>query len=125
VPHASPEAAEPLAGFILSGNFSATSVDSDRYLALLGWIATRHPTDFSEFIRSLPAGRRYMNLPAEEILATIHHNQARQIDGTQFWAIMNLEPAQRRQFLARALEFLGYRPEVIRFACATCRRVLL
>ncbi len=120
VPAASPEAAaaEPLAGYILSGDFRAASAEADRYLALLSWIASRHPADFGEFVQSLHGSRRYLGLSPDEILATIRHNQARQIDGTQFWAIMNLEPAARRQFLARALEFLGYREDVIRFACA-------
>jgi negative regulator of replication initiation len=116
VPAASPEAAEPLAGFILSGDFRAKYTEADRYLALLGWLAERHPADFGEFIRSLPAGRRGHELAPEEIIAACRRNQARQIDGTQFWAIMNLEPATRRHFLARALEFLGYREEVIAFA---------
>lgn len=116
VPAASPEAAEPLAGFILSGDFRAKFNETDRYLALLGWLAERHPADFGEFVRSLPVGRHGPDLAPEEILATCRHNQARQIDGTQFWAIMNLAPATRRHFLARALDFLGYREEVIEFA---------
>ena len=53
----------------------------------------------------------------EEILATCRHNQARQIAGTQYWAIMNIDTATKRRFLARVLEFVGYREEVIAFAC--------
>ena len=54
IPNGSPEAAEPLAAFILSVEFRAKFTDADRYLALLGWLAQRHPADFGEFIRSLP-----------------------------------------------------------------------
>ena len=117
VPSGSPEAAEPLAAFILSVEFRSKFTDADRYLALLGWVAVRHPADFGEFIRSLPGGRRYLSLNPEEILATCRHNQARQIDGTQFWAIMNIDTPTKRRFLARVLEFVGYREEVIEFAC--------
>jgi negative modulator of initiation of replication len=117
VPSGSPEAADPLAAFILSVEFRAKFTDADRYLALLGWVATRHPADFAEFIRSLPGGRRYLSLHPDEILAACRHNQARQIDGTQFWAIMNLDTPTKRRFLARVLEFVGYREEVIEFAC--------
>lgn len=116
-PTGSPEAAEPIAAFVLGTEYRAKMTDADRYLALLGWIAERHRADFGEFIRSLPGGRRFLGLSREEILATCRHNQARQIDGTQFWAIMNLDTATKRRFLARVLEFVGYRAEVIAFVC--------
>lgn len=111
----SPEATEPLAAFVLSAEFRAKFTDADRYLALLGWVSARHTADFSEFIRSLPGGRRFLGLNQEEILATCRHNQARQIEGTQYWAIMNIDTATKRRFLARVLEFVGYREEVIEF----------
>ena len=117
IPTGSAEAAEPLAAYIMSGEFRAKFTDADRYLALLAWVAVRHPADFNEFIRSLPGGRRYLSLHPDEILAACRHNQARQIDGTQFWAIMNLDTPTKRRFLARVLEFVGYREEVIEFAC--------
>ena len=119
VPTASPEAAEPLAAFVLSSEFRAKFTDADKYLALLAWVAARHAGEFGEFIRSLPGGRRYLSMSREDILETCRHNQARQIDGTQYWAIMNIDTATKRRFLARVLEFIGYRDEVIEFACAT------
>lgn len=119
VPAGSPESAEPLAAFVLGGDFRTKFNAADRYLAVLGWIASRHPADFGEFIRSLPGGRHYLSLPPEEVLAACRRNQARQIDGTQFWAIMNLDATAHRHFLARALEFLGYRAEVIEFVCGS------
>lgn len=117
VPAFSPEAPEPLAAFVVSVEFRAKVTDTDKYLALLSWVAARHAEEFGEFIRSLPGGRRYLSLSREEILAVCRHNQARQIDGTQYWAIMNLEAATKRRFLARLLEFIGYRDEVIDFTC--------
>lgn len=119
VPTASAEAAEPLAAFILSAEFRTKFSDADKYLALLSWVAAHHVSEFGEFIRSLPGGRRYLSLNREEILETCRHNQARQIDGTQYWAIMNIDTATKRRFLARVLEFIGYREEVIEFANAT------
>jgi negative regulator of replication initiation len=117
VPAASAEAAEPLAAFIISGEFRAKFTDAEKYLALLSWVAARHASEFGEFIRSQAGGRRYLTLSREEILETCRHNQARQIDGTQYWAIMNIDTATKRRFLARVLEFIGYRDEVIDFAC--------
>lgn len=117
VPACSPEAAEPLAAFVVSAEFRAKFTDADKYLALLGWVATRHAEEFGEFIYSQSGGRRYLSLSREEILETCRHNQARQIDGTRYWAIMNIDTATKRRFLARVLEFIGYRDEVIDFAC--------
>ena len=118
VPLASPEATEPLAAFVVRGEFRAKPTDADKYLALLRWIAAQHPAEFGEFIRSQSGGRRYLSMSREEILETCRHNQARQIEGTQYWAIMNIDTATKRRFLARVLEFIGYREEVIEFVCA-------
>lgn len=118
LPEATPDATEPIAAFILSPEFRAKFTDADKYLSLLGWIAGQHPADFAEFIRSLDGGRRYLGLSREQVLETCAHNQARQIDGTCYWAIMNLDTATKRRFLARVLEFTGYREAAIEFACA-------
>ena len=118
VPGASPESADPIAAFVLSPEFRAKFTDADKYLALLAWIALRHGDEFREFIAAQSTGRRYLSLSREEILETCRHNQARQIDGTQYWAIMNIDTATKRRFLARVLEFIGYRDAVIELVCA-------
>jgi negative regulator of replication initiation len=114
-PHA--PGTEPLAGFVLTPEFRAKFTDADKYLAILGWIAVRHESEFGEFIRNQSGGRRYLSMSREEIVETCRHNQARQIDGTQYWAIMNIDTATKRRFLARVLEFIGYRDTVIEFVC--------
>ena len=118
VPRTSPEAAEPLAAFVVSAEFRTKFTDADKYLSILAWIAERHAAEFGEFIRSQTSGRRYLSLSREEILENCRHNQARQIDGTQYWAIMNIDTATKRRFLARVLEFIGYRDSVIEFTCS-------
>lgn len=118
LPNGSPDAADPLAAFVLSPEFRTKFTDADKYLALLAWVAARHPADFGEFIRSLDGGRRYLSLSRDEILETCRHNQARQIDGTPYWAIMNIDSATKRRFLARVLEFVGYRDAAVELACA-------
>lgn len=117
VPRASTEAAEPVAAFVLGAEFRAKATDAEKYLALLSWIAERHKDEFGEFVRAQSNGRRFLGLSREEIVEACRHNQARQIDGTQYWAIMNLDTATKRRFLARVLEFIGYRDTVIEFAC--------
>jgi len=118
VPNAPAEAAEPIAAFILGTEFRMKYTDADKYLALLAWIAARHAAEFSEFILSQSRGRRYLSMTREEILETCRHNQARQITGTHYWAIMNIDSATKSRFLARLLEYIGYRDTVIEFVCA-------
>lgn len=113
----SPDATEPIAAYVIGPEFRAKYTDAEKYLALLSWIAARHATEFGEFIRSQPSGRRFLSLSREEIVATCRHNQARQIGGTQYWAIMNIDTATKRRFLARLLDFIGYREDVVEFVC--------
>lgn len=117
VPGAPADAADPLAAFVLSPEFRGKFTDADKYLAILGWIAARHSAEFTEFIHAQSTGRRFLSMSREEILETCRHNQARQIDGTQYWAIMNIDTATKRRFLARVLDFIGYREELIDFVC--------
>jgi negative regulator of replication initiation len=110
-------ATDPLAAYVVSADFRGKFTDADKYLAILGWVAVRHAAEFSEFIRAQSGGRRYLSLSPQEILETCQHNQARQIAGTPYWAIMNIDTATKRRFLARVLEFTGYREEIIEFVC--------
>ena len=117
LPTASADAAEPIAAFVLSSDFRSKFTDADKYLALLGWVSIRHAEEFAEFIRSQGGRRRFLGLTREEVVETCRHNQARQIAGTPYWAIMNIDTATKRRFLSRLLEFIGYRDEVIEFIC--------
>ena len=117
IPVGSPESTDPLAAFVLSAEFRMKEHDADRYLALLGWLAVRHRSEFDEFIRGLSTGRKFLTLSREEIVERCRHNQARQIEGTPYWAILNLDTPTKRRFLARVLDFIGYRSEVIEFVC--------
>jgi negative modulator of initiation of replication len=111
---------EPLVGYILGAEFRTRFSDADKYLAILGWIAARHATEFNEFILSLSgsaSGRRFLGLSREEIVDQCRHNQARQIPDTHYWAIMNIDTATKRRFLSRVLEFIGFREEIVNFVC--------
>jgi negative regulator of replication initiation len=111
----------PLVSFILGTEFRTKFTDADKYLGVLGWVATKHGSEFKEFIRSLSSGssgRRYLGLSQAEILEQCRHNQARQIPNTQFWAIMNIDTATKRRFLSRVLEFVGYDDDLIEFVCS-------
>ena len=117
VPNASEE---PLIGFLMGAEFRTKFTDADKYLAILGWLAAKHGSEFGEFIHSLTSsssGRRYLGLSREAIVEQCRHNQAREIPNSHYWAIMNIDTATKRRFLSRVLEFIGYRENVIDFIC--------
>jgi len=114
-----PASDHPLIAFILSPDFRVKFSDAERFLALLGWIAARQPAEFDDFVAHLESRRRYVGLSAEEIRETCRHNQARQIPGTHFWAIMNLDTPTKQRFLRRLLVFVGEPDEVIDAVVAT------
>lgn len=117
VPPGSPEAADPIAALLMGDRFRTQFTDADKYITLLSWIAERHTAELGEFIRSQSSGRHYFGLTREDFAEICRRNQARQIDGTPYWAIMNLDLATKCRFLARLLEFIGYRELVIDFVC--------
>ena len=82
--------------------------------------ATKHASDFNEFIVPCPlapAAAVTSDWSREEIVEQCHHNQARQIPDTHYWAIMNIDTPTKRRFLSRVLEFIGYREEIIDLVC--------
>jgi negative regulator of replication initiation len=106
-----------LLSYLASADFPAAADPADRYLALLAWCAHHDPTDFADFISHQESGRRYLMLNRAEVNAVRAHNQARQIDGTQFWAVMTIDAPTRRRFVGRLLEFIGCRDETVGQAC--------
>lgn len=109
----------PLVAYTLSPEFRVKFTDADRFLALLGRIAAEHTEEFADFVSHLESRRRYVGLSADEIRETCRHNQARQIPGTHFWAIMNLDTPTKQRFLRRLLVFVGEADEVIDAVLAT------
>lgn len=109
----------PLITYTQSPEFRVKFSDADRFLSLLAWIAEQHAEEFSDFVSHLESRRRYVGLSPEEIRETCRHNQARQIPGTHFWAIMNLDTPTKQRFLRRLLVFVGESDEAIEAAVAT------
>lgn len=104
--------------FHLAGEaFARLSDPTDRYLALLAWCAQNYATDFADFISHQESGRRYLAWHRDEINEARARNQARQIDGTQFWAVMTIDDATRCRFVCRLLEFIGCHDETVAQAC--------
>jgi negative modulator of initiation of replication len=86
---------------------------ADRYLALLAWVARHHANDFADFISHQASARRYLRLSPAAVNAIQQQHETRQIDGTQFWAVMNIDPAAKSRFVRRLLEFIGCHDETV------------
>jgi len=99
--------------FLASGEFTRLSDPIDRYLALLAWAARQYAADFADFISHQESGRHYLAWNRDEINEARARNHARQIDGTQYWAVMTIDDDARLRFVARLLEFIGCHDETV------------
>jgi hypothetical protein len=109
-------AGDHLIFFFASADFTRLGDPIDRYLALLAWCARHYAVDFADFISHQESGRRYLAWHRDEINEARARNLARQIDGTQFWAVMTIDDATRRRFVDRLLEFIGCHDETVTLA---------
>lgn len=110
-------AGDTLLFHLASAEFTRLADPIDRYLALLAWCARNYSTDFADFISHQESGRHYLAWNRDEINEARARNHARQIDGTQFWAVMTIDDATRRRFICRLLEFIGCHDETVAEAC--------
>ncbi len=109
----SPLEADSLRLFLASPPFFSLADSTERYLALLAWCATNHASDFADFISHQESGHRYLMLSREEVQDIRARNHSRQIDGTQYWAVMTIDPKSKRRFVRRLLEFIGCGDETV------------
>ena len=114
-----PMSGDHLLFYLISAEFTALSGQTERYLALLAWVAKHYACDFADFISHQESARRYLMLSREEVNDVRSHNHARQIDGTQFWAVMSIDDATKARFVRRLLEFIGCHDETVTQAIRT------
>jgi negative regulator of replication initiation len=112
-------AGDSLLFHLASAEFACLEHPVDRYLALLAWCAKNYTTDFADFVSHQESGRRYLAWNRAEINEARARNQARQIDGTPFWAVMTIDDTVKRRFVCRLLEFIGCHDETVALACRT------
>jgi len=105
--------------YLSSAEFTAHTDPVERYLALLAWCALNYVGDFADFISHQESGLHYLALNRDEFNEARSRNHARQIDGTQFWAVMTIDDATKRRFVSRLLEFIGCHDETVTLAVRT------
>ena len=103
--------------FLASRELVALSDPEERYLSLLVWVAKHYSFDFADFISHQDSAARYLGLGRDQINAVREHNHARQIDGTQWWAVMTIDAPTKARFVRRMLEFIGCHEETVLAAC--------
>ena len=108
----------PLAGdhllfFLAGAEFAALADPTSRYLGLLAWCARNYAGDFADFIMHQESALHYLMFNRDEINEVRARNHARQIDGTQFWAVLTIDDATKRRFVSRLLEFVGCHDETV------------
>jgi negative modulator of initiation of replication len=114
-----PLAGDALLFHLTSSEFTALADPADRYLALLSWVAKSYAMDFADFIAHQESGHRYLALSRDDIQEIRQRNRAQPIPATQYWAVMSIDPATKRRFVRRLLEFIGCHDETVALACRT------
>lgn len=112
------DAGKPVSGDLLlfhlaSPDFARWTTLDERYMALLAWVARHYACDFADFVAHQESAGRYLRLGREEIANVRSRNHARQIAGTQFWAVMAIDDATKGRFVRRLLEFVGCHDETV------------
>jgi negative modulator of initiation of replication len=98
---------------LTGGDLVKLADPADRYLALLAWVARNHATDFADFISHQANARRYLRMSQAETDAIRRQHVTRQIGGTHYWAVMNIDAATKGRFVRRLLEFIGCHDETV------------
>ncbi|MSU46500.1 MAG: hypothetical protein EXS42_05120 [Lacunisphaera sp.] len=112
-----PPGSDLLLFFITSEEFTGEPDPTERYLNLLAWCARNYAGDFADFISHQESGLRYLMFNRDEINGVRARNHARQIGGTQFWAVLTIADVTKRHFICRLLEFIGCHDETVGQAC--------
>lgn len=108
---------ESIVEFALQSTGSSAE-NADPYFALLTWVAGHHAAELGEFVRHESGSPRWLGLGREETIEHCRQHHSRQIGRTPYWAILNLEPAVKRRFVFRLMEFIGYSGAAIEIVCA-------
>lgn len=106
-----------LSQFLSSQELEASRDATDRYLQILSF-AHHQRGDAFEKVLSIPSGRKrvYFARTREEIERSGTSTHPRQIPGSGFWVLTNLDSSDKRKFLSKALRLVGYGSSVAKEA---------
>jgi len=108
--------ASTLAEFIRSDQFQRHHQTVDRYLVILGWLHSAHPSKLEEAALSFHRGSRiYFAKTKKEILDSGTGVTAKQIPQSPFWTLATLDNKSKRLVLEEILRALDYSSSDIKF----------
>ena len=102
--------------WLRSPRFLAETTSLGRYMTLLTLLYEKHGDDFACILDLSGRKRRYFALSARELEDTGTSVFPRQIAGSPYWAVTNLETAKKRQVIESILRMLAYAGPDIRIA---------
>jgi negative modulator of initiation of replication len=107
-----PSSVERLDAFLMSTSFLVLRTATDRYLAMLGFLAREHGEGF-ELVLTLRGGsRRWFGRSREEVANSGKSLHPQQIPGTSLWAMTNADTAQKKTILDCVMASLRWSKDV-------------
>ena len=98
-----------LVAFLESARFRiANRTATDKFLAVLGFLATQTGERFERILEVSGRGRRYFAQSRDEITQSGRSLHPQQIPGTSYWVMTNASTTHKREIMRRVLAILGY-----------------
>jgi negative modulator of initiation of replication len=105
--------------WLRSPRFLAETTSLGRFLCLLTFLYQKHGDDFASVLDLAGRKRRYFALSAADLEDTGTSVFPRQVPGSPYWVVTNLETAKKRQIIESILRMLAYPGPDIRIAASS------
>jgi negative modulator of initiation of replication len=102
--------------WVRSTRFLAETTSLGRYMTLLALLYEKHGDDLACILDLSGRKRRYFALSALELEETGTSVFPKQIAGSPYWAVTNIETAKKRQIIESILRMLAYSGPDVRIA---------
>ena len=114
---------QTLADFVKDDQFQQLQCSVDRFLALLGWLSLKHPTQFLPAALCFKGRKRcYFAFSLKDILKSGKSMGVRRIPHTPYWALTTLDNKSKRRVIEHILRTVGYSNAEISSALAEFSR---
>ena len=111
------------ADFVKDEQFQQLDRSVDRFLALLGWLSLKHPTQFLPAALCFKGRKRcYFAFSRKDILKSGKSIGVRRIPHTPYWALTTLDNKSKRRVIEHILRTVGYSNAEISSALAEFSR---
>lgn len=102
--------------WVKSPRFLAETTSLGRFMCLLSFLYEKHSEEFESVLGLTGRKRRYFARSREELEENGTSVFPKQVAGSPYWVVTNLETAKKRQLVESILRMLGYGGADIRIA---------